>query len=141
MELKQSFEKVMGTSVNMALATSIQDKPNVRVVTFAYDNNKPGALYFTSFKGNQKNIEFKQNSSVACIMLPEEAEPEAQVRIFGKVNKSNLSFDDIVALIAKKTPENAETIKGGGDMLDIYEVSFSEAYITVGMTQAQAIQF
>ena len=75
MELKQQFEQVMGSSVNMALATCVNDKPNVRIVTFAYDKNRAGKLYFSTFKGNQKIAEFAQNPNVSCMPLPEARNP------------------------------------------------------------------
>ena len=141
MELKQQFEKMMGESVNMALATSVGEKPNVRVVTFAYDENKAGRLFFTTFKGNQKTKEFEQNPNIACMPLPVRPESDVQVRIFGTVKKSDVSMDEVVAIIAKKFPEGVSTIEGGGDMMDIYEVCFKDAYVTVCMNDAQLITF
>lgn len=141
MELKQQFEKVMGESVNMALATCVENQPNVRVVTFAFDNSKGGRLFFSTFKGNQKTKEFQHNPNVSCMPLPMGPESEIQVRIFGTVKKSNTSLDELIAMIAKKIPGDADTIKDGGDMMEIYEVCFENAYVTVGMTQAQLITF
>jgi len=141
MELKQQFEQVMGSSVNMALATCVNDKPNVRIVTFAYDKNKEGKVYFSTFKGNQKIAEFKQNPNVSCMPLPEAAEADLQIRIFGKVQKSDMSLKELVALIAPKYPDGAGTMEMGGDMMEIYEVCFTEAFVTVGMTEAQSITF
>ena len=141
MELRNQFETVMSESVNMALATSVEDKPNVRIVTFAYDESKAGRLFFTTFKGNQKTKEFQQNPNVACMPLPMEAESDVQVRIFGTVRKSDVTMDEVIEIIAKKFPGDADTIKNGGDMMDIYEVCFEEAHITVGMTEAQLLTF
>lgn len=139
MELKQQFENVMGKSINMALATSVDDQPNVRVVSFAYDPARSGKVFFTTFKGNQKVQEFAQNAKVALVLLPEGPDDSTQVRIFGKVEKSTTTLDEVVDLIARKSPENAETIKGGGEMIAVYEVLFDSAYLTVGMTRAQKI--
>ena len=141
MELKQYFDKVMGESVNMALATSTVNKPNVRVVTFAYDDAKTGRLFFTTFKGNQKTKEFPLNPNVACMPLSMDPESDVQVRIFGTVKKSDITMDEVVAMIAKKFPGGADTIKGGGDMMEIYEVCFNDAYVTVCMNDAELITF
>ena len=141
MELKQQFEQVMSSSVNMALATCVNDKPNVRIVTFAYDKNREGKLFFSTFKGNQKIAEFTQNPNVSCMPLPEAAEADLQVRIFGKVQKSAMSLEELVTLIAPKYPDGADTMKMGGNMMEIYEVCFTEAFITVGMMEAQSITF
>lgn len=141
MELKQQFEQVMGSSINMALATSVNDRPNVRVVTFGYDKNKEGRLFFSTFKGNQKVQEFAQNPYVSCMPLPQTAEAASQVRIFGKIQKSDMSMEELIALIAPKYPDGAGTIQTGGDMMEIYEVCFTEAHVTIGMTEAQALTF
>lgn len=139
MSLKEQFEKVMGESVNMALATSAEDKPNVRIVTFAYDPAKAGKVFFTTFKGSQKIKEFAANPHVACMPLPESPEADVQVRIFGTVRKSDISFDEVVNIIARKFPGDAETLKEGGPMIDVYEICFTEAYVAVGMDPAEKI--
>lgn len=141
MELKQQFEQVMEGSVNMALATCVKDKPNVRVVTFAYDKTRAGRLFFSTFKGNKKIAEFAQNPNVACMPLPEMAEADLQVRIFGKVKKSDISLAELIKLITPKYPDGAGTMEAGGDMMEIYEVCFTEAFVTAGMSEAQSIIF
>jgi len=141
MELKQQFKKVMGESVNMALATCVDNQPNVRVVTFAYDNTKADRLFFTTFKGNQKIKEFQKNPNVACMPLPKGPEAEVQARIFGMVKKSDIALHEVIALIAKKFPGDADTIQDGGDIMEVYEVCFEKAHVTIGMTEAQEITF
>ena len=141
MERKQQFNKVMSESVNMALATSMGDKPNVRIITFAYDEKKEGRVFFTTFKGNQKIKEFEKNSQVACMPLPKEVETDEQVRFFGTVRESDISMDEIVSMISKKYPEGADTISQGGDMMGIYEICFKEAFVTICMNEAQKLVF
>ena len=139
MQLNEQFEQVMVQSVNMALATSVEGRPNVRIVTFAYDPAQPGKVFFTTFKGNQKTVEFAQNPQLACMPLPEGPEAEVQVRIFGRVQPSTLRLDEVVAIIERKYPGNAQTILEGGDMMEVYEVCFDEAYVTVGINPAQRL--
>lgn len=141
MELKQQFEEIMGSAVNIALATCVNDQPNVRVVTFAYDKNSAGKLFFSTFKGSQKTIEFTQNPNVSCMPLPQTAESDSQVRLFGKVQKSDMSLEQLIRLIAAKYPDGADTLQMGSEMMDIYEVCFTEAFITIGMAEAQSITF
>lgn len=141
MTLLQHFEKTMLESINMALATSVNNEPNVRVVTFAYDTNKVGRLFFSTFKGNNKISEFEKNPQVACVILPQEPEAEVQVRIFGRVKKSDMQLNELISMISKKYPESADTISGGGDMMEIYEICFEKAFVTVGITEAKSITF
>lgn len=141
MTLKQQFEKVMSESVNMSLATSVEDNPNVRTVTFAYDESKSGRLFFTTFKGSQKTKEFQQNPNVACMPLSTDLEADVQVRILGTVKKSDMTMDKLIEMIAKKFSSGADALKNGGDMLDIYEICFKDAYVTVCMNDAELLTF
>lgn len=138
MELKQAFDTVMETTINMALATSVNDRPNVRVVTYGYDPRDPKVVYFTTFKGNQKIEEFEQNERVTLMPLPENPESPAQIRIFGTVQKAEKSLDDVAELILKKAPFFAETLTQR-EFLETYEVVFDEAAVTIGMQDAQTL--
>ena len=141
MDARECFEKTMNGSINMALATSVNDKPNVRVVTFGYSPDMRGRLFFTTFKGNQKIKEFDANPNVSCMPLPDGPESDTQVRIFGEVRKSEVSIDELIGMIEKKCSGNADTIREGGDMMVIYEVCFSQAHVTIGMNPSQLITF
>ncbi|HBU12068.1 MAG TPA: hypothetical protein DEB31_04880 [Clostridiales bacterium] len=141
MDLKEHFNQIMGESVNMALATGVAAGPNVRVVTFAYSPEKPGRVFFTTFNGSRKTKEFAENPRVACMPLPESPEADVQVRLFGRVQKSDVGMDEVVALIARKFPGGADTVKEGGPMMDIYEVCVDEAYVAVGMNPDEKIAF
>ena len=110
MEMKDLFEKVMQKSINMALATSVDNKPNVRVVTFAYDPARAGKVFFTTFNRNQKVKEFAENPYVACMPIPESPEGDAQVRIFGTVQKSSVSLDEIIAIMSDATDNTRQLI-------------------------------
>ena len=139
MNHKEAFLKTMADTENLALATCVEGMPNVRVVTFAYDEATPGRVYFTTFKGNKKIEEFALNANVALQPLPEAADAPAQVRIFGRVQKSARELSDVGALIARKAPSFSETLSKAGPMLEAYEVRFDKAYVTVGMEDAVAI--
>jgi len=81
------------------------------------------------------------NPLVACTPLSMDLEAEVQVRIFGTVKKSDLAMDKLVEMISKKFPSGADTLETDGEMLDIYEVCFKDAYVTVCMADAQLLTF
>lgn len=139
MKLTEYFTAAMQTTVNMALATSVNNQPNVRVVTFAWDEANKGRVYFTTFKGCQKEKEFAQNPHVACVLLPEAPEAQVQVRILGRVQKSEMGLEKIIEIIGNKYPGNADTIQSGGPEMEVYEIVFSEAFITVGIAEPQVL--
>lgn len=141
MDLKKAFYEVMENTVNMALATSVDNAPNVRVVTFAYDKEKGGKVFFTSFKECEKVKELEKNPRIACVPLPENPDVETQVRIFGEAKLSNISLEEVIEIIDQKYPDGATTIKSGGPMMNIYEVNFSKAYVTIGVNAPEEIHF
>lgn len=136
MDIKKAFEETMESTVNMALATSVDGNPNVRVVTFAYDKKYAGKLFFTTFGENQKVKDMAINPRVACIPLPENPASGVQVRIFGTAKESTISIGEVTSLITKKYPDGAATIKEGGEMMKVYEVDFSRVYVTIGVSEA-----
>lgn len=139
MNHKEAFSQIMRTTENMALATSVDNMPNVRVVTYVYDEKHPNSVFFTTFKGNHKITEFEKNENVAVLPLPESVDAPAQVRIFGKVRKSSLPLSEVGQMIATKAPHFAETLAQAGHMLEPYEVVFDKAAVTIGMDDAVMI--
>lgn len=53
MNTKTEFLRIMAEQKEMALATSVNNIPNVRIVNFYFDPSE-SILYFSSFKDNDK---------------------------------------------------------------------------------------
>lgn len=140
MELRQAFDTVMETTPNMALATSTGGKPNVRVVTYGYDKADPKRVYFTTFKGNQKAQEMEKNPFVTALPLPTDPEAQVEVRLHGRAQKSAKTLEEVAPLILAKAPSFVGMVQQGGPMLQVYEVCFEEAAITIGVTDAQNLK-
>lgn len=141
MNLFEEFKNVMSSIDNCALATSVDSIPNVRIVTFGYDEDAKNILYFTSFPGCNKDVEIEKNPEVTIVTLPRGFDDMHQVRIFGKAKKSSKKLSEISNWILKKQPDFQETINMAGDVLTVYEVEFSEAYLTLGMEKPYKIEF
>lgn len=71
MNTTEAFKKIMMEQTEIALATSVKEISNVRIVNFFYDQGK-GCLFFSTFKGNQKVAEFAANDTVAFTTIPKE---------------------------------------------------------------------
>lgn len=140
MELKQAYQQAMANTANMALATSVENEPNVRVITFGYNPERPNVVFFSTFKGNKKIEEFKKNPEAAAILLPEDPESATQVRIHGKVVPSGHSLAEITEWIVQKMPDYAAGDAKAAPMLEAYELQFSQAEITIGMSRAQILK-
>ena len=69
MRTRDEFFRIMEQQTEIALATSADNVPNVRIVNFYFDPQSK-ILYFSTFKGNNKVKEMKINSSVAFTTIP-----------------------------------------------------------------------
>ncbi len=65
MNFLQEFNRIMLSQKELALATSVDNIPNVRIVNFYYNISKKGVVYFSTFSGNPKIEEFAKNNIVA----------------------------------------------------------------------------
>lgn len=140
MDFLQEFNRIMETTDNLALATSVNNVPNVRVVNFYYNAQKKGIVYFASFRGNPKTLEFLQNNNVAFTTIPTENSEQVRV-INGIVQKSNLSIYDLKDAFIKKLPSYEVVISQAGDMLDVYEIHFKEASVTLDIDKQGKVTF
>ena len=53
MDIKAEFLRIMAEQTEIALATSVNNVPNVRIVNFYFEPTE-NILFFSSFKGNDK---------------------------------------------------------------------------------------
>lgn len=140
MDFLQEFNRIMDTTTNLALATSVNDIPNVRIVTFCQNIQKKSIVYFASFRGNPKTLEFLQNNKVAFTTIPTGTSEHVRVNN-GIIQKSSLTVYDLKDEFIKKLPDYEVTIAQAGDMLDVYEIHFKEAYVTLGIGKQSKVNF
>ncbi len=138
MEFINAFNKIMAEQNMMALATSVDKTPNVRIVNFCYDADRKGVVYFTTFKGNSKETEFEKNNTVAFTTVP--LVGNKHVRVAGAiVQKSEKTIYDLKDAFIKKIPDYAEVVSMAGSQLVVYEINFKDASVTMDMNQTGRI--
>jgi uncharacterized pyridoxamine 5'-phosphate oxidase family protein len=128
MNTKNEFERIMATQTEMALATSVNDVCNVRIVNFVYDRVSK-ILFFATFGDNDKVNEFKQNNNVAFTTVPHKGNEHVKAK--GQITKSNLSIYDIQDSFITKIPNYKYTIEHAGQFLKLFEVKFEAATVTL----------
>jgi uncharacterized pyridoxamine 5'-phosphate oxidase family protein len=138
MDFLQEFNRIMKDTANLALATSVVDMPNVRLVNFYYNPENKGVVYFASFKGSAKLLEFSANNKVAFTTVPANSGEHIRA-INATVQKSNLTIYDLKEEFIKKLPDYEMTIAQAGHMLEVYEIHFKEANVILGIGQAAKI--
>lgn len=128
MNTKSEFERIMATQKEIALATSVNDVCNVRIVNFIYDETSQ-TLFFATFGDNDKVKEFEQNSNVAFTTVPNKGNEHVKAK--AQVNKSNLSIFDVKDSFILKIPDYKGTINQVGQFLVLFEVKFNTAIVTL----------
>ncbi|MTD41730.1 pyridoxamine 5'-phosphate oxidase family protein [Erwinia sp. CPCC 100877] len=137
MTIKEVFKTIMDEQEEIALATSVAEQPNVRIVNFFYDDNKK-CLFFSTFKGNNKIAEFNANAKVAFTTIPTNGTKHIRVQ-HGLIKKSDLTVYDVAEQWIQKIPSYAENIEQAGAMLVLYEIHFTEAVVTLSMDTIETL--
>lgn len=124
-EEMEKFVEQMKTTTLMALASSVENESNVRIIDFLYDEETK-KVYFPTHAMSQKTKEFAQNDTVSFTTIP--FGPMPTIRVKGaKITKSEKSVDEIKdALIAKRAGIEF-MLKGFGENAVVYEISFAKA--------------
>ena len=135
--MKQYFKALLAEQTEMALATSVKDMPNVRIVNFYYDEEAK-KLFFISFKNSQKIQELAVNDCVAITTIPKN--DGKYVRIQGRVKESQLSIEDIRSVFVQKYPYYQDIIEQHINSLQLFEVSFSDAFLVLDNNQVEKIK-
>lgn len=136
MNTMSEFERIMATQTEIALATSVNDVCNVRIVNFIYDGTS-NTLFFASFGDNDKVKEFEQNCNVAFTTIPHKG--NGHVKAKARVNKSNLSIFDVKDSFISKIPDYKDTIDQVGQFLVLFEVRFNTAIVTLDFENVDII--
>lgn len=135
MDFLQEFNRIMIEQGEIALATCVDNIPNVRIVNFYYDTKKKGIVYFSTFKDNQKVEEFSKNNTVAFTTVPSKGNEHVRVTE-AMIQKSNLTIYDLRDGFGKKIPDYETTIEQAGSQLALYEIHFKEAVVTLDLTHS-----
>lgn len=138
MNFSQEFNRIMLSQNKLALATSVDNVPNVRTVNFYYNIFKKGVLYFATFSDNLKVEEFEKNNIVALTTIPSNGTEHIRVRNV-IIQKSNLIIFNLKDEFIKKIPDYKMTINEVGDQLSLYEIHFKEATVTLNYTESATI--
>ena len=127
MNTKTEFLRIMAEQTEMALATSVNNVPNVRIVNFYFDPCE-NILYFTTFKDNDKVKEIEENPSIAFTTIPHTGNQHVKAK--GLAKKSSKTIFDMAAQFIAKIPDYKKTIDYAGESLILFEVRFDTAIVT-----------
>jgi uncharacterized pyridoxamine 5'-phosphate oxidase family protein len=127
---RDEFEKIMGRAQRIALASAVDNIPNVRIVNFVFTASEK-VLYFASTKGDPKEAEFSKNSNVAFTTIPTRG--LAHIRVHrAAAAKSERSIFDVEDIFIAKMPWYRDNIERNGSEMNLYEVRFTAATVLAG---------
>ena len=130
MEAKKEFLRMINECEEIALATSIHDFPNVRIVNYYYDE-KNNVMYFATYTGREKISEFWKNNNVSFTTIPMNRGKRGLIRARGHVRESEKSILDLREEFSNKMADFAEIIDKYSKDLKVYEIKFSEVTVTL----------
>ena len=130
MEAKKEFLRMINECEEIALATSIHDFPNVRIVNYYYDE-KNNVMYFTTYTGREKISEFWKNNNVSFTTIPMNRGKREHIRARGHVRESKKSILDLRTEFSNKMADFAEIIDKYSKDLKVYEIKFLEVTVTL----------
>ena len=130
MEAKKEFLRMINECVEIALATSIHDFPNVRIVNYYYDE-KNNVMYFATYTGREKISEFWKNNNISFTTIPMNRGKREHIRARGYVRESEKSILDLREEFSNKMADFAEIIDKYSKDLKVYEIRFSEVTVTL----------
>ena len=130
MEAKKEFLRMINECEEIALATSIHDFPNVRIVNYYY-NEKNNVMYFATYTGREKISEFWKNNNVSFTTIPMNRGKREHIRARGHVRESEKSILDLRTEFSNKMADFAEIIDKYSKDLKVYEIKFSEVTVTL----------
>ncbi len=136
MEDKEILDYILNKSHTISVATSVNNTPNVRLVSFIFDENK---IYFTSFKGRPKNDEFDTNSKVA--FTTENVEDGKCVRVSNAICKrANVTLESMKDKFINRHPGFEIAFEKAIDKMDLFEITFEKADVIVGFGQTIVVE-
>ena len=130
MEAKKEFLRMINECEEIALATSIHDFPNVRIVNY-YNDEKNNIMYFATYTGREKISEFWKNNNVSFTTIPMNRGKREHIRARGHVRESEKSILDLREEFSNKMADFGEIIDKYSKDLKVYEIKFSEVTVTL----------
>ena len=127
----------MAEQTEIALATSVDNIPNVRIVNFYFEPAE-NILYFSSFEGNDKIKEMNSNPYVAFTTIPHSGNEHVKAK--GMVKKSSKTIFDVAEQFIAKIPGYKDTIEYAGESLILFEVRFDTAIVTKDLNTIKTLE-
>ncbi|WP_050632221.1 pyridoxamine 5'-phosphate oxidase family protein [Bacillus andreraoultii] len=129
MDLLKEYKRILKDHDLIALATAVNNKPNVRIVNYYENTSKPGIIYISTNPARPKVKEFKENNRVSFTTLTKGVYEFVRVQ---KATVRPLDLEEIQQVKSYFTNRDAsfeDKLIMGEETTAIFAVEFSEASI------------
>jgi len=132
MDYEKALYEILDKTTEIALATSVNNMPSVRIVSICYDSNRSGVLYFQTNNIKSKKVsDIQQNSNVSFTTSPI-GKTIANVRSNNAtVRRSVYTFDELKDLFIAKAPEYEAAYNKYGHTMTVFEIHIKEAIVVI----------
>ena len=132
MEYEKVFYEILDKTSEIALATSMDNMPSVRIVSICHDISRPGVIYFQTNNMNSKKVsDITQNNNVSFTTAPI-GKTIANIRSNNAtVYKSKFTFDELKYLFVSKVPEYEDAYNQYGHTMTVFEIHVKEAIVVI----------
>ncbi|MDR3205567.1 MAG: hypothetical protein LBT41_00475 [Candidatus Methanoplasma sp.] len=127
MENKELLLSALEGTLWIALATSVDGQPNVRLLNVHWDSNRPGVILFPSEKDRKEKSDTEYGNKVAFAGIP--SGPGPFVKGVGVVRRSEVNFEDIKDGLAFRAPHFMSDESPG---FDLYEIVIEKTTLILG---------
>lgn len=140
---RTEYERILSAATEIALATSVDGIPNVRIVNLCRDPNRPETIYFSTYPSSDKVAEFAANDRIAFTTIPRDGTAHVRTRD-ATVRRSGRSIGDMKALFLEQVPgfdKSLAALEAMGGTLDVYEIRIREAVVVTGFDAPGRVKF
>jgi len=132
MDYQKAFYDILDKTSEIALATSVDNLPSVRIVSICYDKTRPGIIYFQTNNLKSKKVsDIAKNHHVAFTTAPI-GKTIANVRSNNAtVHRSEYTFDELKHLFIAKVPEYEDAYHQYAHTMTVFELHVKEAIVVV----------
>ncbi len=142
MDYTEKYQEIVQKAFSIALATSVDNKANIRCVSSCFNPAKPGIIYFSTNRNMPKVTEFSKNNEVAFTTVPAAADGHIHVRSQkATIHKSDFTIEELKDMFIKQIPGFERTLEMAGKFLDVYEIHVKEAIVVLGPMQTGTVTF
>lgn len=142
MDYTEEFYNIVKRAAAIAVATAIENQPNVRLVNHCMDMDRPGVIYFSTNRTSPKVAEFEMNHEISFSTVPAPADGHIHARSKkATVQKSKFSIEEVKDLFIEQIPGFDKTLSAIGGFLDVYEIHVKEASVVLGPMQTGEVRF